>query len=107
MTHEPMNTAPRDGREVWLMLKNQNRMELRSWDEDRKQWRNYDLEYSDCYFSGWLDIDALVRDAALFQRIAKYPYSAAELLINMLGQRDKPFTADALRAAIDKEMDRG
>ena len=43
-----MTTAPRDGSEVWLMLKNQNRMELRSWDEDRKQWRNYDLEYSDC-----------------------------------------------------------
>lgn len=115
MTHEPMNTAPRDGREVWLMLKSGGQLVKCRWTKHEEypleSWvsvdEQLDGEYEDDQVSGWLDIEALVRDSARLDwllpilSLAEGPTDerairlAGALMLNMSGRA-------AIDAAIDK-----
>lgn len=129
MTHEPMNTAPRDGREVWLMLKSGGQLVKCRWTKHEEypleSWvsvdEQLDGEYEDDQVSGWLDIEALARDSERLNHILRnqgqceiqpQPWikdvfdATCETCPLNITEWEQAWLTKA-RAAIDKEMDNG
>lgn len=116
MTLQPMTTAPRDGSEVWLMLKSGGQLVKCRWTEHEEypleSWvsvdEQLDGEYDDNEFSGWLDIEAMALDSERLDylenevEIGRRLLRHTDQIIDPLFLRGEPIT----RAAIDKEIGR-
>lgn len=112
---QPMDKAPRDGREVWIM-RDPNTIVKCHWlriDTNDECWcENGVPTWDDDDLLGWLDIEALVRDSERLDwllpvlSLAEGPTDertiriAGALMLNMSGRA-------AIDAAIDKEAGRG
>lgn len=134
MTLQPMDTAPRDGSEVLIVLardytgwSNSNRM-LARWDASVDQWKEQEgIHYTTFACIGWVDIDALARDAEILDWLERKGLSTTHTgVVREMGvhswndvanaclkwtarniSSEFPSLRAAARAAIDKEMDRG
>ncbi len=121
-----MTTAPRDGREVWLM-RGDLLIKCRWVDHDYPlaSWitvdEHMDGEYEDSYLSGWLDIEAMARDAERLDHMLRnqgqceiqpQPWikdvfdATCETCPLNITEWEQAWLTKA-RAAIDKEMDNG
>lgn len=123
---QPIDTAPRDGSEVLLYFRSGvsgRRKCIAEWDSASERWSLCGISLTDAAFSGWLDIEALVRDSERLSELEKlveenrgglllhHQHSPVRWRSSGLGlahrslrvaiDQMKPQTA---RAAIDKEM---
>ena len=114
MALQPMTTAPRDGSEVWLMRDGailikcrwvEHEYPLASWITVDEQ---IDGEYEDSHVDGWLDIDALVRDAERWDWLQSQIDPGKQRANNgYVEQTIRCIDNDTLRKSVDKEMNRG
>lgn len=124
MKLQPMTTAPRDGTPIWVLVGDDVLLKLTCSGPD-SPWisPNRKSYFEDCEVAGdgWLDIEALVRDSerldtaigniAAFHKLVDEVWSACadtppENSKESLRVWHEQFRA-SVRAAIDKEMNRG
>lgn len=129
MTLQPMNTSPRDRREVWLMLKSGGQLVKCRWTKHEEyplqSWvsvdEQLDGEYEDDQVSCWLDIDELVLDSERLDYMLRnqgqcelqpQPWikdvfdATCETCPSSITEWERAWLGKA-RAAIDKEKSRG
>ena len=117
---QPMDTAPRDGSEVLLVLADDYSVGISKtvacWSKDDEAWMLSDgTLFKNLAFSGWLDLKELVRDAERLELL----YKLAEVSRSGVLEIVLPLTDAAawdgttcnwdrsiFNAAIDKEMER-
>lgn len=113
---QPMSTAPRDGREVLIVLdaayarwSDSNRI-LARWSASISEWDEGDgVSHYDSVCVGWIDLEALVRDAERLDYLEREVEIGRRILAHTDQQIDPLFLRGELitRAAIDKEMGNG
>lgn len=111
---QPMSTSPRDGSEVLLVFRGRGIKCIAEWCATAERWSLCGISVTDAAFTGWLDIEALARDSARWDRVESEGLTVQ--------RREGPpsldgwavlkhakllTTAQTARAAIDKERERG